>query len=630
MDNVEEIKAKLDIVDVIREYISLKPAGINFRALCPFHREKSPSFMVSPEKQIFHCFGCGQGGDVFTFVQEIEGINFVEALRMLAPKAGVTLKRQDPKLSSQRNRLLDIMEIAQEYYHQQLLESQEATEVRKYLADRGLTKETITEWKIGYSPDSWDDLTNLLNKKGYSDNEIFLAGLSIKSDKSPGRFYNRFRSRIMFPINDYSGAPVAFSARISPAKEADEQMGKYINSPATMVYDKSRILFGLDRAKLVIKNEDLAVITEGQMDVITAHQHGFKNVVASSGTALTGDQILLLKRYTNNISLAFDMDKAGQLAADRGIKEAMAHEMNIKVIVLEDGKDPDECIREAKEKWQVAVDNSKHIMQYYFDKIFAGFDLEKIEDRREAAKKVLPILMKLGNKIEQDFWLKKLSEKIEIDERVLRETLENIKGPKSPAPAKKERQSEPERERRSREEMLSELLLALILKFPDLIDYIINHIQIDQIIGQDNKNVYRSLIMYYNSIIDSQGSPDNETRISQVNYLQFKNWLENQISTQAPQVAEGQIKGANNNNQLKLLDRLVLLGDKDFYSLEVGEVKNETIKIIAWLKKYYLIHRMKEIEKIIAESEKEGDKDRVEELMQELKVLSDEMREIGD
>ena len=629
MDQAEEIKNKLDIVDVIREYISLKPAGINFRALCPFHREKSPSFMVSPEKQIFHCFGCGKGGDVFTFVQEIEGINFVEALRTLASKAGVTLQRQDPKLSSQKNRLLDAMETAESYYHQQLLENPEANDVRKYLADRGLTKETIVEWKIGYSPDSWDDLIKLLNQKGYSDNEIFLAGLSVKSEKGAGRFYNRFRGRIMFPINDYSGAIVAFSARVSPKNEETEQMGKYINSPQTLAYNKSRILFGLDKAKLAIKNDDLVVVTEGQMDVITAHQHGFKNVVASSGTALTSEQVLLLKRYTNNIALAFDMDEAGQMAADRGIREAMAQEMNIKVIVLENGKDPDECIREDKEKWQEAVTGAKHIMQYYFDKTFVNLDLTKIEDKREATKQTLPIIIKLGNKIEQDFWLKKLSAKINVDELILRETLNNMKSPSRPEP-RVERQNAPELQRSSRGDMLSELLLALILKFPDLIEYVINHIQIDHITGQNNKDIYKNLIMYYNSINDNKDSVGNEVKVTQVNYLQFKNWLENQNSTQASQISESQITGANHNSQLKLLDRLVLLGDKDFYDLEVKEAKDEAIKIVVFLKKYYLINRMKEIEQIIGESEREGNKTRVEELMQELKVLSDEMREIGD
>ncbi|MDP2753594.1 MAG: CHC2 zinc finger domain-containing protein, partial [Nitrospirota bacterium] len=222
-------------MEVIRDYIQLKPAGINFRALCPFHREKTPSFMVSPEKQIWHCFGCQEGGDIFSFIMKMEGVSFVEALRMLAPKAGVKLAAQDTKTASQRNMLLDIVELSSKYYHKILTESGQAKAVREYLAERGLTEETIEEWRVGCSPDSWDDLIIFLKSKGYNENEIFSAGMSVKKEGA-NRFYNRFRGRIMFPIFDASGNAVAFSARVSSEKEAEEKMGKYINSPQTMIY----------------------------------------------------------------------------------------------------------------------------------------------------------------------------------------------------------------------------------------------------------------------------------------------------------------------------------------------------------------------------------------------------------
>ncbi len=211
MQPSEEIKARIDIVDLIREYINLQPAGVNFRAKCPFHREKSPSFIVSPEKQIYHCFGCGKGGDIFSFLMEMEGINFVEALRILAPKAGVTLKRQDPKLTSERNRIMDIMDISRRFYHKTFLESPYAKNARDYLLERGLKNETIEEWQIGFSPDSWEVLVNFLKGKGFKENEIFLAGMIVKSEKS-NRFYDRFRGRIMFPIMDVNSNTVAFSA----------------------------------------------------------------------------------------------------------------------------------------------------------------------------------------------------------------------------------------------------------------------------------------------------------------------------------------------------------------------------------------------------------------------------------
>ncbi|MDD5032423.1 MAG: DNA primase [Patescibacteria group bacterium] len=621
MDQIEEIKSRLDIVEIIREYIPLKPAGINFRALCPFHREKSPSFIVSPEKQIWHCFGCGRGGDVFSFLMEIEGLGFAEVLRNLAPRAGVTLKKQDPKLTSQRNRLLDIMETAVNYYRK-ALERDEAGSIRKYLTGRGLKEETVESWQIGYSPDSWDDLLNLLRGKGYTENEIFLAGLSTKKDNSV-RFYNRFRDRIMFPIFDISGAAVAFSARVRPDKEGEEKMGKYINSPATMIYDKSRILFGLDKAKMAIKSEDLAIIVEGQMDAITAHQNNFKNVVASSGTALTAEQVKLLKRYTNNIALGFDMDQAGQMAADRGVREAMAGEMNIKVILIPSGKDPDECIRNNPEDWTGAVKEAKAIMEYYFNKVFSGLNLEEVGDKRRAAKEILPILSKLGSNIEKDFWLKKLAEKIEVGENLLRETLSKFekKELKTPIAGKPEKEADL-KVRQSREEMLSELMLAFGIRFPGLLSYIIDRIQPDQIVGSANKLFYKDLIIYYNNVIGSENEPAGEEVSPKVSYDSLKNWLEEKFSRPSA--------GGEGDSQLKLLDRLVLLGDKDFYDLDEEAARGEIIKIIITLKRYYLIYRMKEIEKTIAHCEEEGEGEKARGLMEELKIMSDEMREVGE
>ncbi|MBA3047319.1 DNA primase [Patescibacteria group bacterium] len=642
----DEIKSKLDIVDLIREYIQLKPAGINFRAPCPFHNEKTPSFMVSPEKQIWHCFGCGAGGDIFSFVMEMEGISFVEALRLLAPKAGVKLTRQDPKLTSQRNRLLDIIELSAKYYNKILLESKQAPHqsavagqaeaARKYLTERGLTEETIEEWQIGYSPESWDDLINFLKSKDYNENEIFLAGMSVKkeairraatngahaNDNNVCRFYNRFRGRIMFPIKDVNGNIVAFSARVSPEKEAEEKMGKYINSPQTMVYDKSKILFGLDMAKQAIKKEDAAIIVEGQMDVITAHQNGFKNVIASSGTALTADQVLLIKRYSQNLILAFDMDKAGELAAERGIAQAMQQEMNIKVLELGAGKDPDEFIRKNPDGWSSAVAKAKPMMQYYFDKTLANLDLTNIDHKRQAAKILLPVIAKLGNKIEQDFWLKKLGQEVDVAPHFLHEALARIK----PAVNYKEEKKQPEKQRaeamRSRAEMLSELLLALMLKFPAHIEYAAGKLNPDQIDGCGIQAIYRNLIIYYNKSID-KGAQTGEVALSEINFNDFKNWLkQNSLS--------GQANDNTNESQPALLDKLALLADKDFYTYDSNQAKNEIIKIIAILKKGFLSKRLKEAAKLIAQAEKNNNKAELDGLMDEFKLLSDEIEALGN
>lgn len=621
----DEIKSKLDIVEVIRDYIQLKPAGINFRALCPFHREKTPSFMVSPEKQIWHCFGCQEGGDIFSFVMKMEGISFIEALRLLAPKAGVRLERQDSKAASTRNRLLDILELSSKYYHKILTESGQAKAVREYLTERGLTEETIEEWHIGYSPDSWDDLIIFLKSKGYSENEIFSAGMSVKKEGT-NRFYNRFRGRIMFPIKDINGSVAAFSARVSPKKEVEEKMGKYINSPQTMIYDKSKILFGLNKAKAEIKKLDLAIIVEGQMDAITAHQHGFKNVIASSGTALTKEQVALLKRYSRNIALAFDMDEAGNLAAERGIAQAMGAEMNIKVVELSGSKDPDECIKQNPDEWRNAVTQAKPMMRYYFDKTFAGLDIDQVDGKREAAKILLPVIAKLGNTIERDFWLKKLSQKIEVDENYLREALRDAKGPYSAGRRKASDAGYSGGEnktnisaRQSRDEMLSELLLALMLKFPSLIEYAANYISGDQVVGLINGSIYRNLIIYYNKTIDDRAKEE-------INYQDFKNWLEQNNKADDYSLSD-LAKHAPNQSAGQVLGRLALLADKDFYDYNYEQAQNEIIKIIAILKEHYLAGRLKEITKLITDIEKENKNDeRLKGLMEEFKTLTEEMR----
>lgn len=633
----DEIKSKLDIVDVIREYIQLKAAGLNFRSNCPFHREKTPSFMVSPEKQIWHCFGCGKGGDVIAFVMEMEGLSFIEALRQLAPKAGVTLKKVDPSLTSQRNRLLDIVELSRRYYHKVLTDSRQAEWARKYLAERKLSDNTISDWQIGYSPESWDALTTFLKSRGFGENEIFLAGMSVRKESGRG-FYDRFRDRIMFPINDINGNTVGFSARINPVKEKTEKMGKYINSPQSMIYDKSRILFGLDKAKMAIKAEDAAIIVEGQMDVITAHQGGFKNVVASSGTSLTAEQVALLKRYSPNVLLSFDMDKAGDLASERGIAQAMQAEMNIKVIEIPSGKDPDECIKNNPEEWKLATANAKPVMQYYFDKTFVRFNIKEYENKNKAIKILLPVIGKLGSKIEQDFWIKRLSQVTDTGEGMLYESFAKINKPAKAvdavAPAAKNVLA-----KQSREEMLTELLLALILRFPSHIEYVINNIRPEQFSGEPNQDIYKNLIIYYNKVIDylpteaewTPQTPDftGEPNLGRqggiaINYDDFKNWLSYDSG------GNDQPNAAAPSGRL---DRLVLLADKDFYDFTPEQAKAEIISIIASLKKGYLAERMKVVSRLIGETEREEkDKEIKDEklklLLEEFKTLTEEIREI--
>ena len=591
MSQSEEIKNKLDIVDVLRDYIQLKPAGANFRALCPFHGEKTPSFMVSPEKQIFHCFGCGKGGDVFSFVMDMEGLDFSGVLRLLAPKAGVVLKRQDFVKSSQRSRLLDLLDLASRYYHKSLLDTSGGKKMLEYLKDRNLSDDTIAEWQIGYSQNSWDDLINFLKNKKYREDEISKVGLSHKKE-GKSHYYNRFRNRIMFPIKDINGNTVAFTARVNPQIEEQEKMGKYINSPETELYNKSKILFGLDKAKMEIKKQDLAIVVEGQMDVIACHQAGFTNVVASSGTALTNDQLKILKRYSNNIALSFDMDKAGQMAADRGINEALGLEMNIRVIVLPEGKDPADLIAKSSQSFRDAVEQSVVFMEYCFDKVLEEHDVNEVVGKKHAAKKIMDLISKIVNKIEQDHWMKQASEKLNVSENVFRESLTSLKSLAADKEKKNVTPATPVKAVLSREEKLAKSVLALLLKFPQLIPYAISNLEVKEVSGDKNVEFYNQLIIYYNK--------DNS-----LDYSQFSNWLKE-----------------SSREVFSLLSELTLLGEKDFYNLESSQAQKELINLISLAKSLFRQSRKKDIEKEIAVLEKAGKRDEVTKLLEELQRLS--------
>ena len=420
----DEIKSKLSVEEVISGYLQLQKAGRNMKANCPFHNEKSPSFMVSPERQMWHCFGCGEGGDIFTFVMKIEGLEFRDALKLLAEKAGVELKSSGYKSgdSGRKKRILEIVEISRKFY-EECLKIKTGKKAFQYLSERGLSKNTIEKFQLGYAPDSWDLLSKFLKKKGYQENEIFSAGMTVKKDS--GGYYDRFRGRIMFPINNVSEQTVGFSSRVMPGE--DESQAKYINTPETVLYNKSQILYGLDKAKLAIRKNDLAILVEGNMDVIASFQAEVENVVAASGTALTNEQIRIIKRYTDNVAFSFDLDSAGIKAANRGIEIALAEGMNVQVITVPEGKDPADCVKSNPALWKKTVKNPKPIMEFYFDSVFTKYDATKIEDKKKIAAELLNIISKISNKIEQSHYLQMLAEKLKVDEKVLVETLESAK-----------------------------------------------------------------------------------------------------------------------------------------------------------------------------------------------------------
>ena len=413
--NVEQIKSRLSIVDVAQSYIKIQKAGVNFKALCPFHSEKSPSFFVSPGRETWHCFGCNRGGDIFSFVMEIEGVDFPEALRILADRAGVELKRDNQEFSSERSKSSRILADSKNFYEEELEKNKQ---ILLYLKNRGLNEETIKSFSIGFVPEGWRNLYNFLKNKNYSDSDIEKTGMTIKSEKGN---YDRFRSRIMFPLFNSSGSIVGFSGRVF-GDESEAAGGKYINTPQTILYDKSKILYGFDKAKTEIRKKDCCILVEGQMDVIMSHQAGFTNTVAVSGTALTADHLRIIKRLTDKIIVAFDKDEAGFEAVERGIDMALREGFDIKVAVVPLGKDPADTIKENPELWKEAVEKSRHIINFLLEILS-----EKNEDKRifkkEVEKKVLPYVAAIGSEIEKAHWVKEIANKLLMKEEPIWEEL---------------------------------------------------------------------------------------------------------------------------------------------------------------------------------------------------------------
>lgn len=422
---VEQIKQRLSIVDVVQSYIKLEKAGANFKARCPFHSEKTASFFVSPSRDIWHCFGCNRGGDIFGFVMEIEGVEFIEALKILADKAGVKLKIEDSRLRNERTRLLDLMKDSMDFYRRKFIEYQDAL---SYLRKRGLKDSTIQLYGLGYAPpasEGWRNLYEYLLSKGYSDEEIKKSGMVVEADVHGKRPYDRFRGRIMFPIFDFSGRAVGFSGRLYPEAEK-EGAGKYINSPQTVLYDKSKILYGFDKAKTEIRKRDACVLVEGQMDVLMSHQAGVLNCVAVSGTGLTPFHLDMIGRLTDNLIISFDSDEAGLIAAGRGIDLALEKGFEIKVVVLPFGKDPADVVNKEPGAWQKAVENSRHIIDFYLQTFS-----EKIKEPRELKRKVeqvvLPYVNFIESEIDKSHWISEIAKRLNIREEPIWEQLKKIK-----------------------------------------------------------------------------------------------------------------------------------------------------------------------------------------------------------
>ena len=465
MSVIEDIKQRIDIVEVVSQYVSLTKAGRTCRGLCPFHSEKHPSFFVYPEQQSWHCFGaCNTGGDVFSFIMKKEGIDFGEALRLMAEKTGISLpSRFEPSTKGgEKERLYQISEAAAQYFHNSFLNSPAGEKARNYVTSRGLSLETISSFQLGHSPSSWEALKQYLTDIGYTKDELLTAGLIIETEA--GGTHDRFRNRLMFPILDNKGHVTGFGARA-----LDDSQPKYINSPQTPTFDKSSCIYGINLAAPAIRAQDTAVIVEGYMDVITAHQSGFNNVVAAMGTSVTENQVNILKRLTRNIALALDADTAGEEAMLRCVGYENTLDAEVKVIILPSGKDPDDVIREDAPAWQELVAKALPVIDYTFNMVTAELDLTKAKDKALAVGKLLPIVAEIKDPVRQAHYLQKLASLVNVTERRLEAELRRTKPGRS---RRRGEESKPEAASQALRPLWSspkeEYCLALLLQHPEL------------------------------------------------------------------------------------------------------------------------------------------------------------------
>jgi DNA primase len=563
---IEEIKNRLDVVEIIGGYLKLNKAGANYRAICPFHSEKGPSFFISPTRQIWHCFGCGAGGDIFKFVMQIEGVEFGDALRVLAQKAGVELKplpREAVIWQSEKQRLYEINELAAKFFEKQLESSEMGKEAEKYLLNRKISPDSIKKWRLGYSPDAWQGLFDFLTTKGYKKEEVEKTGLAIKSDK--GSFYDRFRGRIMFPVFDSNSQVVGFGGRVF--KDMDnKEISKYMNTPNTPLYDKSQVLYGLNFAKVAIRKQNYITLMEGYVDAIMAHQEGFENTVAVSGTALTSYQLKILKRYTENLYLSFDMDIGGDSATKRGIEIAQAAGFNIKVVTMTQGKDPADILCENPKEWEAAIAGAKTILNFYFENAFSRFDGKTSEGKREISKVLLPVIKRMPNQIERGHWTGELSKRMGAREEDVISELEKVKLEENVYGIEKEEilNLPP----KSRKEMIEERLVISLLNSGDAFSQEISEEDLSFLSPKICKIVSE---IKNNKKVDSKFLPQDEADLC--NRLCLQAEVESSFSKE--DIKEDLDSCLNTIRRLELKDRL----DKISHSLREAEYEKDPEKI---------------------------------------------------
>lgn len=458
MSDVDEVKTRVDIVEVVSERVALKKTGRNLKGLCPFHNEKSPSFIVSPDRQTFHCFGCGKGGSIFDFVMLYEHLDFAESLEVLAHRVNFTLTRRAPETQENKikQKIYEVNHLASEYYHYLLTKHKVGENARAYVKARGIKDKSVATFGIGYSPNTWDALSIYLLKKGYDHKLLETAGLVIKGNRG---YYDRFRGRLMFTLRDHRGQVVGFSGRLldSQTKEA-----KYINTSETPVYIKSRVLFGLDVTKDAIQKSQEAIVMEGELDVISSFQAGVSNVVAIKGSAVTEEHARLLRRFAERLVFALDSDVAGDAAARRGIEIADKSGFDMRVVTMPSGKDPDDAVREDPVAFKKAIKHAIPVYDYFINSACLRFDPTVSFGKKKITEELVPILSKIENPVVAGHYIRALSKKLDVPEETVKESVDRMQktGRGAPVDVKPELPGQESLTRRERMELYALALLV--------------------------------------------------------------------------------------------------------------------------------------------------------------------------
>jgi DNA primase len=580
-DIIEDIKSRLDIVSYISSYVQLKKTGRNYKGQCPFHSEKTPSFIVSSEKQIWHCFGCSKGGDIFAFVRETDGVGFPEALQILADKAGLKIEKLskfEKQEKSEKDDYYHAHELACDFFEKQLHDTKDGEKVLKYLKNRGLTDDTIKEFRLGFAPDEYEALYPYLLKKGVKKDIIVKSGFASVKGIGDDKIFDKYRARLMIPIFDYLGKICGFGGRALK----EDQMPKYLNSPDNILYNKSRLLYGLSHAKKFIKEKDNVVLVEGYFDMILPYQAGVKNIVATSGTALTQDQIRIIKRLTPNVTTCFDTDSAGFEATKRAYFLLQAEEMNVKTVWQLDKKDPADYVVDHGEKFGDVIKEAKEFVSFYMEKLAKLHDVSQMEGRRNILKEVMPLFKNMPS-VTKDFYIREFSKLTNMSEVSVYDDIETFK-----LPASYSARAIAETTINSGKMPTSEMVLAILLNYPKTFE------KASELL--DKKDFFEDEENIYNTLFDQYNSTRPEAR----------GW----------NLDDGLLAKVREK-----INVLSLYAEDKYGEFSEEAVAVELEKLIDRLKKDRKIHKLRDLEMRINEAEKAGEKDKLLKLLMEQQSL---------